>query len=305
MTTSRLGSRSAFGRLGVACAFATALVFAATTTGLADNPGNTNGNAGTAPSGPEQSALWTLAQAQSYSNKLAREQAVNLAIGAPTNGPYRPAALPPARLAGAVSPAFPISGSVPDYNNAEPQSYYGYQCGPAAGHNALGAFGINYAIGTYGLSYPHADGLTQLMHTDTTNGTSRTYMPSALNAVDKGDNTYVWQNLGGSGDVAYYTTWDIWAYVSPIYNIRTYGYDPVTQSYRYPFSQYANSPVFNHYVAAYAYRSSGGFISISDSAVLYSHTLAQRYEHTNVDIWAAIYDLYEWGGSSLNPQILW
>lgn len=300
-----LGIRSGFGPLGFACVVAMALVVAAPGGAFANGPGNPNGNAGTAPSGAEQSALWTPGQAQDYSNKLAREQTMNMALGMPTIAPYRPAGLAPSRLAAAVSPAFPITGSVPDYNDPEPNSYYGYQCGPAAGHNALGAFGINYPIGTYGKSYPNADGLTQLMHTDTTNGTGRTYMPSALNAVDQRNNTYVWQNLGGSGDVAYYTTWDIWAYVSPIYNIRTYGYDPNTKSYRYPFSQYANSPAFNHYVAAYAYRSSGGFISISDSAYLYSHTLSQRYEHTNGDIWAAIYDIYEWGGSTLQPQILW
>lgn len=86
------------------------------------------------------------------------------------------------------------------------------QCGPAAGHNALGGFGINYPIGTWGKSYPNADGLTQPMHTDTTNGTARTYMPSALNTVDSGHNTYIWQNIGSTtSNVSYYTTWDIWA----------------------------------------------------------------------------------------------
>jgi hypothetical protein len=243
-------------------------------------------NGGYAPTGAEQSASWTVAQAQSYANKLAREATVTGALGfAPSIEPYRPAWLPAASAAAmSPAPAFPITGSVPAYNDAEPNSYYGYQCGPAAGHNALGAFGINYPVGTG--SYPNATYLTQQMHTDTTNGTSRTYMPGALNADDNGNNTYVWQNIASTGDVSYYTSWDIWAMDAPLYNIWTYGYDPIQKKYRYPFKQW---PVLiKHYVVAYAYRSSAQYISISDSAVYLSHTAAQRYEQYYVDIWVAI-----------------
>ncbi len=126
-------------------------------------------------------------------------------------------------------------------------------------------------------------------------------MPAALNADDKGNNTYVWQNLGSAGDVSYYTQWDIWALISPIYNIETYGYDPINKVYRYPSSQYSTD--IKHFVAAYAYRSNAQYISISDSAVQYSHTASQRYEHYYVDIWVAINNIHESLG--LTNQILW
>jgi hypothetical protein len=274
------------------------------TTALASSSGG-NGptaepNGGYAPTGAEQSAVWTPAQAQSYASKLANGLVITRTLGySPSIPPYRPAGLATA-IAPAVAPAFPITGSVPAYNDPEPYSYYGYQCGPAAGHNALGGFGINYPIGTYGKSYPYADGLTQLMHTDTTNGTARTYMPSALNTAQGTPirNTYIWQDIGSTtSNVSYYTTWDIWAGVSPVYSIWTYGYDPIQGKYRYPFKQW---PVLiKHYVAAYAYRSSGQYISISDSAVYLSSTLPQRYEQYYVDIWVAINNV------PLANQILW
>ncbi len=92
---------------------------------------------------------------QGYANKLAREALVTSVLGSPTIEPYRPAGLPQPTLSPAITASFPASGSVPDYNDPEPNSYYGYQCGPAAGHNALGAFGINYSIGTG--SYPQCN----------------------------------------------------------------------------------------------------------------------------------------------------
>ena len=52
-------------------------------------------------------------------------------------------------------------------------------------------------------------------------------------------------------------------------------------------------------MAAYAYRSSGQYISISDSAAYLSSTLAQRYEQYYVDIWVAINNV------PLANQILW
>jgi hypothetical protein len=41
-------------------------------------------------------------------------------------------------------------------------------------------------------------------------------------------------------------------------------------------------------IAANRYSSSGAYISISDSAVLNSHTGSQRYTQYYLDVWAAI-----------------
>lgn len=194
----------------------------------------------------------------------------------------------------------PPSGSIPGVlHDVEPNGVYGYQCGPAAGHNALGGYGVNYPIGTgsYGDPNHPATYLTKDMHTTVTYGTYRTYMPGALNAHES-QNTYVWQNIGGTSDVIFYTTLDIQYLDAPIYNIETYGYDPIQKRYRYPFAQW-NGWDIGHYVVAYAYQQSGNYISISDSAVAGSRTLPQRYTQYYVDIWVAI-------NNNPNPnQILW
>ena len=122
-------------------------------------------------------------------------------------------------------------------------------------------------------------------------------MPGALNARER-QNTYVWQNLGAPSDVSYYTTLDIEYLDAPIYNIETYGYDPLQGKYRYPFVQWSGYDI-RHYVTAYGYQSSGNYISISDPAVAGSHTAAQRYTQWYSDIWVAINNL------PLTNQILW
>jgi hypothetical protein len=179
----------------------------------------------------------------------------------------------------------PISKTIPIYNDAEPNSYFGWQCGPAAGHNALGTYGANIAIST----------LTTEMGTTPSGGTGRSNMPGPINSHES-QNTYVWQTLGspagntnGTGDLRNYTTLDIQYNDSPIYNIETYGYDPIQSAYRYPFAQY-NGADIQHYVAAYGYRNSGDYISISDSAVMNSYTASQEYEQYYQDIWAAIHN---------------
>jgi hypothetical protein len=266
---------------------------------------------GSAPTGAEQSAKWTRAQLQTYADKLQYADAVAAASGQPSVKPYRPANLPkPLRSGSATTPMMtpscpidgckPASASLPGVlNDPEPNSYYGYQCGPAAGHNALGAYGVNVAVGTG--SYPNATGLTQQMQTTSSQGTYRGPMPAALNSHES-QNTYVWQNItlnwqSGGSDVNYYSSTDIWVGDSPIYNITTYGKDPSTGRYGYPFQQYSTN--ISHYVAAYAYTNSGAYISISDSAVQYSHTASQRYTQYEYNIWWAINN---------NPnynQILW
>ena len=277
---------------------------------------------GSAPTGAEQSAKWTPAQLQTYANKLQYAAAVAAASGQPSVKPYRPANLPkPLRLGSAstsqssrlasatmpmISSSCPIDGCMPTsysipgvLNDPEPNGYYGYQCGPAAGHNALGGYGVNIAVGTG--SYPSATGLTQDMQTTSSSGTNRPPMVGAMNKYQS-QNTYVWQNISvnwqtGAGDVKYYSSTDIWATDSPIYNIETYGIDPSTGKYRYPFVQYSTD--IRHYVAAYAYTNSGVYISISDSAVQYSRTASQRYTQYDYDIWVAI------NNNPLYNQILW
>lgn len=199
----------------------------------------------------------------------------------------------------AMSASLPISFSLSGVlNDPEPNGYYGYQCGPAVGHNALGAYGVNIAIGSG--YYPNATGLTQDMQT-TSSGTNRPPMVTAMNKYES-QNTYVWQNISldwhyGAGDVKYYTQVDIASYDSPVYNIETYGQDPQTGSFRYPFAQYSTD--IRHYVAAYAYTGSGTYINISDSAVQYSRTASQRYQQYDYDIWVAI------NNNPLYNQILW
>lgn len=275
-------------------------------------------NGGLSPSGPSQSATWTLAQAQTYATKLQGLTRVAAAFGTPASQPYVPSGLrqanrtssplcPTRSSLGPTTPSQtlcgpPSSKSISIYNDHEPNGYYGYQCGPAAGHNALGAYSVNYPIGTG--SYPSASYLTQEMRTTSSNGTDRTYMPGSLNS-HQSQNTYVWQNLGtpagstnGTSDLLNYTVDDIWYNDSPLYNIETYGYDPIQGKYRYPFSQYSGVDI-RHYVAAYAYTNSGAYISISDSAVKYSYTASQRYTQYYLDIWAAIHN------HPLIDQILW
>lgn len=241
------------------------------------------------PSGPEQSAHWTPAQAQIYANKLQGLAEVQKTFGFPAVHPYIPLGLPKANLTLPLGP--PASASITILNDPEPDSYYGYQCGPAAGHNALYAYGgINVPIGTLS---PATD-LTLEMHT-TTAGTARGNMPGPLYSHQT-LNTHIWQTLGsppgstnGTTDLKTYTTQDIWYGDPPIYNIETYGLDPIQNKWRWPFVQYDQVDI-QHYVAAYAYTSSGNYISISDSAVKNSHTLAQRYTQGYLDVWAAIHN---------------
>ncbi len=264
-----------------------------------------------APTGAQQSAKWTRAQLQVYANKLQYAAEMSAVVGPPSVKPYRPANLPaPSRFGSAAMPMInsscPIDGCMPTsysipgvLNDPEPNGYYGYQCGPTAGHNALGGYGANIAIGTG--SYPNATGLTQDMQTTSSSGTNRPPMVGAMNKYQS-QNTYVWQNISldwhyGAGDVQYYSSTDIWATDSPIYNIETYGIDPSTGRYRYPFVQYSTD--IRHYVAAYAYTNSGVYVSISDSAVQYSYTASQRYTQYDYDIWVAI------NNNPLYNQILW
>ena len=207
-----------------------------------------------------------------------------------------PAGLTKPTTTTASTSAPPSSGNIPGVlNTPEPNSSYGYQCGPAAGHNALGGYGVNYPIGSG--SYPNATYLTYDMQTTQSSGTNRGPMPTALNNREKQD-TYVWQNLGGTSDVSYYTTLDIEYKDAPIYNIETYGYDPLNGTYEYPFYQW-NGWDIRHYVTAYGYSSSGSWISISDPAVKGSYTAAQRYTQWYSDVWVAINNL------PLTNQILW
>jgi hypothetical protein len=257
-------------------------------------------NGGTNPSGPSQSATWTSAQSQIYANKLQGLSRVSAAFGTPASHAYVPLGLSQGSVKTLLCPQTtstlcgpPTSASVPDYNTNEPNGYYGYQCGPTVGHNALGAYGVNIAIGTG--SYPNATSLTQEMRTTSSNGTDRTYMPYALNRHQTQD-TYVWQTLGtpagnpnGAADLLNYTVDDIWFKDSPIYNIETYGYDPIVGAYRYPISQWSGVDI-RHYIAAYAYSSSGSYISITDSAVKYSYTAPQRYTQYYENIWAAVHN---------------
>lgn len=262
---------------------------------------------GSAPTGAEQSAKWTSAQLQTYANKLQYAAALSASIGAPSVKPYRPANLRPSSRSGSAAMrmiasccSMPTSYSIPGVlNDNEPNGYYGYQCGPAAGHNALGGYGVNVAIGTG--SYPYATGLTQDMQTTSSSGTNRPPMVGAMNKYQS-QNTYVWQNIAldwhnGTSDVKYYSSVDIYATDAPIYNIETYGIDPSTGKYRYPFAQYSTD--IRHYIAGYAYTNSGYYVSISDSAVQYSYTAAQRYTQYAYDIWVAI------NNNPLYNQILW
>jgi hypothetical protein len=57
--------------------------------------------------------------------------------------------------------------------------------------------------------------------------------------------------------------------------------------YRYPMSQWSGVDI-RHYIAAYAYSSSGSYISITDSAVKLSYTASQKYTQYYENIWAAI-----------------
>ncbi len=82
------------------------------------------------------------------------------------------------------------------------------------------------------------------------------------------------------------------------------GYDPGSQTLsgaithaaaRLGVGEYSRSDPPNyadiqHYVAAYGYRSSGDYISISDSAVMGSYTASQEYDQYYADIWAAIHN---------------
>jgi hypothetical protein len=239
------------------------------------------------PSGPQQSASWTSAQLQVYANKLQHLATLTNALGLPASHPYVPQGLPKPTVGTSttLAPSIPTSYSIPIYNDPEPNSYYGYQCGPAAGHNALGAYGVNIPIST----------LTTEMGTTPAAGTARNNMQGPINSHES-QNTYVWQTLGtpagnpnGIADLRNYTTLDIWAMDSPIYNFETYGFDPIQNAYRYPFSQYSGVDI-QHYVTAYAYSSGGDYISISDSAVKYSYTASQEYNQYYKDIWAAIHN---------------
>jgi hypothetical protein len=60
-------------------------------------------------------------------------------------------------------------------------------------------------------------------------------------------------------------------------------------AYRYPISQWSGVYI-RHYIAAYAYSSSGSYISITDSAVKYSYTGSQRYTQYYENIWAAVHN---------------
>jgi peptidase C39-like protein len=270
--------------------------------GIGSRTGVKDGGVG--PSDPSPAASWTLAQSLTYANKLPGLSRVSSAFGTRLSHPYTPLGLAqatgtttalcptnPTRTPTTAQCAPPASKSISIYNDPEPNSYYGYQCGPAAGHNALGAYGVNYPVGTG--YYPNASYLTQEMRTDS-NGTVHTWMPGSLNSHES-QNTYVWQTLGtpagstnGTTDLLNYTVDDIWYNDSPIYNIETYGFDPITGTYRYPFSQY--SVDIAHYLAAYGYSSSGAYISISDSAVQGSYTGSQRYTQYYQDVWAAIHN---------------
>lgn len=265
-------------------------------------PGNGTGgkDAGTTPSGQSQSAGWTPAQSQTYALKLQGLSAVSSRSGVASPNAFAPAGLPRAAvrlcpsIAGSATCGPPVAKTISIYNDPEPNSYYGYQCGPAAGHNALGAYGVNVPIGSG--YYPNASGLTQEMHT-TSNGTDRASMPGPLNS-HQSRNTYAWQTLGnppgttnGSGvtDLMYYTVTDIWYNDAPIYNIETYGYDPIQKKWRYPFAQYSGVDI-RHYVAAYGYSGNGAWISISDSAVKYSHSASQTYTQSAQDVWTVIHN---------------
>lgn len=246
------------------------------------------------PTGAEQSAQWAPAQAAVYATKLRRLSIVSASFGTPAPHAYMPAGMSVASSSSVDTCCGPpISYSIPIYNDPEPNSYYGYQCGPAAGHNALGAYSANVDIGAG--SYPNASGLTQEMQTTSSQGTGRANMPGPLNS-HQSQNSYLWQTLGspagnpnGVNDLKSFTVTDIWAGDSPIYNIETYGYDPIVGTYRHPFQQYSNSDI-QHYVTSYAYRSSGLYISISDSAVEFSYTGHQEYEQYYEDIWAVIHN---------------
>jgi hypothetical protein len=183
-------------------------------------------DAGVYPSDPSPAASWTLSQSRTYANKLPGLSRVSSAFGTRVSDPYAPKGLAKAtRTTTALCPTTtgltpttalcgpPASKWISIYNDPEPNSYYGYQCGPAAGHNALGAYGVNYPVGTG--YYPSASYLTQEMRTDS-NGTVHTWMPGSLNSHES-QNTYVWQTLGtpagstnGTADLLNYTVTDIW-----------------------------------------------------------------------------------------------
>lgn len=296
MDLRRLALRSPIGALAIATLLGMSTSISSAAGPAVPSPIDKGGSA---PTGAEQSATWTAAQMQVYANKLAAATALAGMIGAPAAALYVPAGLPPSNRALAPMTVTPANGNIPGVlNDAEPNSAYGYQCGPAAGHNALGGYGVNYPIGTgsYG-GNPQATYLTYEMRTTVANGTYRTYMPGALNG-HQSQNVYVWQNIGGTSDVIFYTTLDIQYLDAPIYNIETYGYDPIQKKYRYPFVQW-NGWNIAHYVTAYAYQQSGNYISISDSAVAGSYTGHQRYTQYYVDIWVAI------NNNPNTNQILW
>ena len=288
-------------RLGAAVPSVAAVVLsgsiALASSGGPDIPTNVK-DGGATPSGAVQSASWSAAQTHIYAQKLQGLSLVASTSGrrasqafSPTTASRTTMALCPLTV-GAATCSPPVSKSISIYNDPEPNSYYGYQCGPAAGHNALGAYGVNVPIGAG--YYPYASGLTQEMHT-TSNGTDRTNMPNPLNS-HQSQNVYSWQTLGtpagatnGTTDLINYTVDDIWYNDSPIYNIKTYGWDPIRGQWRYPFAQYYGVVIY-HYIAAYGYTNNGAYIQISDSAVKGSHTGSQRYTQYYEDVWAAIHN---------------
>jgi hypothetical protein len=184
----------------------------------------------------------------------------------------------------------PPSAQVPLGGDPQPTGTY---CGPTSTHNALLTYGVSVDINT-------------LAGEEGTNGsgTNRPPIQTVINWHENA-NAYYWHNLGdpagnpnGVYDLWNLTKSDIWWGASLIYNVETYGYDPIKKMSRYPLSPY-NGYDIRHYFTAYGYNTSGGQIQVYDENNAYNGGRGFYTSYNYEDVWAAIHD------NPLVDQILW
>lgn len=223
---------------------------------------------GAGPSAPQ--SWWTPQQRAQFGAKVALYEQM-----------IRAGSLSASAAQSAVTPmAAPTAAQVYIYNQPQQTNYW---CGPASTHNALGTYGVNVAQST----------LAAEMGTDPNSGTSR----SAMLRINyhESTNAYIWHGLGtpindantGVSDLLTLTRSDIWWGASVIYNVQTYGWDPLQNRYRYPLPPYSGYNI-RHYYTAYGYYNNGEMIQVYDENNAYNNGQGFLYNYYYKDQWAAI-----------------
>ncbi len=197
----------------------------------------------------------------------------------------------------------PSSASINEDGAIEPDGY----CGPTSAHNVLWAFGMNVDI------YTIANAMGQYNNQGVGRGGwdgKKWWGEAAINDYSGSYNAYEWSTANTAGDLWYMVQSDIWDGVGPIFNIASYGYDPQTQSYRFPLPQYPESyngysPI-RHYLPAFGYKPSYDIQVFDENNYLSSHF----WDDNAGDMWAAAYMNFNnsqepSSDGGVMPQVLW